>query len=95
VTSWYRSHARNAAKGGVANSLHTTGAAVDVVYDTDSQGPTDIRPPPLDDLRAIATAYFVEVIREKDHDHFESRLAHLAPRRPDRLVMEYKREKSP
>jgi hypothetical protein len=69
VTSWWRSPARNRLKGGVRDSLHQQGDAVDVVYDGD--------PPAIAELVAVAKAYFVEVIREPDHDHFESTLAHL------------------
>jgi hypothetical protein len=69
VTSWWRSPRRNLAKGGVHDSLHVSGEAADVVYDGE--------PPHVGDLEMVAAAYFVEVVREGDHDHFESRLAHL------------------
>ncbi len=77
VTSWWRSVARNMAKGGVENSKHLYGLAVDVVYD----GPA----PPLADLQAVATAYFIRIVREPDHDHFQTtleapKLSALVPR---------------
>jgi hypothetical protein len=64
VTSWWRSGSRNTAKGGRPNSLHLYGLAVDVVYD----GP----PPRLEDLQHVARVYFVRIVREADHDHFQT-----------------------
>jgi hypothetical protein len=52
--------------------LHLVGAAVDVVYDGN--------PPDVETMRALARPYFVQVVREKDHDHFESTLVHLTRR---------------
>ena len=64
VTSWWRSPERNTAKGGKPNSLHLHGLAVDVVYEGE--------PPPLVSLEAVALSYAVRVVREHDHDHFQS-----------------------
>jgi hypothetical protein len=65
ITSWYRTPTRNRMKGGVDNSKHLTGEAVDVAWD----GPY----PPLDALKRHCAAYGVQVVREPSHghDHFE------------------------
>lgn len=64
VTSWVRSVDRNAAVGGVRNSQHLTGLAVDVVYDGAAPGPE-------------ATAWLAQRhllrIPEGDHDHIMAR----------------------
>jgi len=63
VTSWVRSKAHNAKVGGVPNSKHVTGQAIDVVW--------DIAPPPLEKLKPYLLDMEVKLVREKDHDHFE------------------------
>ncbi len=65
VTSWCRSIARNAAVGGVANSQHLTGLAVDVVYDGAPPGP--------EATEWLAQRHLLR-IPEGDHDHI------MAPR---------------
>ena len=62
VTSWGRSHERNARVGGAPRSLHLVDLAVDVVYD---------RPLALDTARELAAPLGLHVRREADHDHLE------------------------
>lgn len=66
VTSWWRSARHNREKGGQADSRHVYGEAIDVVWDTE--------PMPLVLLQSMATPFCVRVVREKDHDHFQSTL---------------------
>ena len=64
VTSWIRSAKHNAAVGGVPNSLHLLGAAVDIVFDD-----------PAGESQAIAefTAAHIHTYKETDHLHAENR----------------------
>jgi hypothetical protein len=62
VTSWIRTTARNHTAGGVIDSPHTFGLAVDVVYDV---------PLPYERASALADNLGLAVIREKDHDHIQ------------------------
>jgi hypothetical protein len=62
VTSWLRTADRNLAVGGVANSLHRVGLAMDVVHD----GPVDVV-----FADRMADALGLVVIREADHDHLQ------------------------
>ena len=64
VTSWFRTPARNAAKGGVPNSRHLDGLAVDVVLD--DKGKTEA-------LIARAQALGLRTIDENDHVHIQVR----------------------
>jgi hypothetical protein len=66
ITSWWRSPAHNAAVGGEAGSLHLIGGALDVVYDG--------QPPALEDVERVARSYLVKVVREGDHDHFQTQV---------------------
>lgn len=63
VTSWWRSPARNAAKGGVSNSQHQHGLALDVVYEGKTR-------PSLAQLHPYLSPT-MQLVREPDHDHFE------------------------
>lgn len=62
VTSWFRTRKHNAAVGGLVNSSHVNGVAVDVVYDS-----------PVDYVFANKAAQQVGLLlmREEDHDHLQ------------------------
>ena len=62
VTSWIRTPRRNTAKGGVFNSHHLDGLAVDLVFDT-----------PNDRAACIISAksLHLDVVPEDDHVHIE------------------------
>lgn len=62
VTSWIRTHNRNEAVGGVANSAHLHGLAVDVYPE---KGLT------ADERHTIATLLGITLIVESDHDHLQ------------------------
>jgi hypothetical protein len=62
VTSWTRSLSHNTAVGGVKNSAHLFGLAVDVVYDA---------PQPLPAATERARRLGLKLIREGDHDHLQ------------------------
>jgi len=64
VTSWTRTVRHNAspAVGGVTNSAHLYGLAVDVVYDT-----PQVLKPTMERARRLG----LKLIREKDHDHLQ------------------------
>lgn len=62
VTSWGRTQKRNAAVGGVPNSLHLVDLAVDVVYD---------QPISYATASELAAHLGLRVIRETDHDHLQ------------------------
>jgi len=62
VTSWYRTESRNKAVGGVPNSKHLRGLAVDIVTDNAYD---------KNRLRDILTSFDLEVIVESDHIHVE------------------------
>lgn len=65
VTSWLRSPNHNHLVGGVANSQHLTGEAVDVVYDGARPGA---------EADAELAQWGLLRIKENDHDHI------MAPR---------------
>ena len=62
VTSWVRSPEHNAAVGGLPNSKHLTGDAIDVVW-------TPL--PSRDAVAAFCARHGVRLVREHDHDHFQ------------------------
>jgi hypothetical protein len=62
VTSWFRSPARNAQVGGVPNSWHLLGLAIDVVFDEETD---------TDRASGLALRLGLEVHNEGDHYHFE------------------------
>lgn len=62
VTSWMRSRKRNAAVGGVTDSRHLVGLAVDVVLDD---------PATRDHFTDMATQLRLQVIDEGDHLHVQ------------------------
>lgn len=62
VTSWLRSHNRNASVGGVRNSYHLVGLAVDVVLDDKSK---------TADFQKAAAEMNLQAIKESDHIHVE------------------------
>lgn len=62
VTSWIRSPERNALVGGLPQSLHLTGFAMDVAY-----RPNPV--PPLMERRRIGRELGLYVYPEGDHDH--------------------------
>lgn len=64
VTSWWRTATRNREVGGQADSRHVYGEAIDVVWEGE--------PMRLELLQTRASLYCVRVVREKDHDHFQS-----------------------
>ena len=64
VTSWGRSQARNAAKGGIPNSQHLHWTAVDVEWDPGTR-------PEYGELAGAAARVGLEVVPEPDHDHIE------------------------
>lgn len=64
VTSWVRSDAHNKAVGGVANSKHLAGLALDVVLDKGGEAEAK---PCIDALRACKLRAFWD----KDHIHVE------------------------
>jgi len=63
VTSWWRTEEHNKEVGGLPNSHHLTGDAIDVVWQGDA--PDDAM------LKKTATQYGVRVVREGDHEHFQ------------------------
>jgi len=62
VTSWTRTVPHNTAVGGVKNSAHLYGLAVDVVYDTPQALPLT-----MERARRLG----LKLIREGDHDHVQ------------------------
>lgn len=62
VTSWIRSPERNATVGGVADSRHLYGLAVDVVLDRGADRPA---------FEAAAKTLGLQVIFEEDHLHVQ------------------------
>ena len=63
VTSWGRTADHNRMVGGVANSLHLTWRAVDVVYD---------RPVEKATAEDLASSLGLRLVREGDHDHLQA-----------------------
>lgn len=61
ITSWVRSPKHNAAVGGVPNSKHLTGQAVDAIVDGNYKAF-------IEDARSLG----LKVIRESDHVHLEN-----------------------
>jgi hypothetical protein len=64
VTSWIRTPHHNAEVKGVPTSKHQSGEACDVIYDGER--------PRLDAVQMFASHYGVKVVRESNHDHFET-----------------------
>lgn len=62
ITSWYRTPHRNSAVGGVANSYHLLGLAIDVVYD---------EPIAIAVRKTLAERAGLLLIPESDHDHLQ------------------------
>lgn len=62
ITSWIRSPQRNKTVGGMSNSQHMDGLAVDLVLDDKTKAPA---------LIEKATAMGLKAIDEKDHIHIE------------------------
>jgi hypothetical protein len=62
VTSWLRSKQHNVSVGGVPDSRHLFGLAVDVVFD---------RPEDRADFGLMATGLGLQVIDEGDHVHVQ------------------------
>ena len=62
VTSWTRTVTHNTAVGGVKNSAHLYGLAVDIVYDTPQALPLT-----MERARRLG----LKLIREGDHDHLQ------------------------
>jgi hypothetical protein len=62
VTSWLRSRKHNAAVGGVPNSQHLAGVAVDIVLDDTNQ---------TAEFVTWATRQHLQVIIEGDHLHVQ------------------------
>lgn len=62
VTSWARSLKHNKAVGGVTNSAHLYGLAVDIVYDA---------PQTLVIATERARRLGLKLLREGDHDHLQ------------------------
>jgi len=63
VTSWWRTEQHNREVGGLPNSKHLTGDAIDVVWQ-------DAQPDPGALLRMCAR-YELRLVREGDHEHFQ------------------------
>src|SRR6266446_10137368 len=63
VTSWWRTTEHNAAVGGLPNSRHLTGDAIDVVW----QDETDL---PI--LKVDASRMRIRLVREGDNDNFQT-----------------------
>lgn len=63
VTSYGRTHTRNAAVGGVPNSYHQIWLAADVVYDNPA--------PPPEVRQRTGSQLGLKVILEDDHDHLQ------------------------
>lgn len=61
VTSWYRSHKRNKSVGGVENSLHLCGLAVDIVLDNDSDKESFIKRAQRFGLRIIDEGHHLHI----------------------------------
>jgi hypothetical protein len=68
VTSWLRSQEHNAKVGGVPNSAHRYGRAIDVVWDNQPSIELVERC-----LAAFNTTVEIHFTRETTHDHFELR----------------------
>ena len=66
VTSWWRTEEHNREVGGLPNSKHLTGDAIDVTW-LETQ-------PYLDGLTRMSAHYAVRMVREEDHDHFQFEL---------------------
>ncbi len=64
VTSWVRSKKRNRLVGGVRNSKHLLGLAVDIVFDTEEGKRKGVR-----ELEGKG----LKVLDERDHIHVESK----------------------
>src|SRR5882724_8023925 len=63
VTSWWRTEAHNKEVGGMPNSKHLTGDAIDVVWKGDAPGDGM--------MKSISYAAGIRVVREGDHEHFQ------------------------
>lgn len=67
VTSWIRSKSRNEALGGVSDSRHLAGLAVDVVLDSALDGAG---------FQSLCVALDLQVISESDHFHVQEPRGH-------------------
>jgi len=63
VTSWWRTPEHNKEVGGMPNSKHLTGHAIDVTWVGDAPDP--------DMLRKASVEHRVRIVREGTHDHFQ------------------------